>query len=161
MGIMHREVITRRRDTTIIASIIFLSLMIALARIIGELRINRFKIELISDPIFIAITLFILYIETIKCKTSYKYSVIANQLMIHKVKTRNQEILENIKIDNIVFFGRDKENKNKYKINNKKRYICNLFNCNTYCCIYKRNEGYGKFYFQPSRELIKKLKRVI
>ncbi|MGL5244098.1 MAG: hypothetical protein ACRC7R_02805, partial [Sarcina sp.] len=101
MGIMHREVINRRKDTTIIGSIVFLSIMIGLAKLIGNFKISHFKLESITDPIMIVLTIFILYLELRKCKVSYKYSVIANQLIIHKIKVNNQQTLENIKINNI------------------------------------------------------------
>lgn len=163
MGIMHREIIKKRRDITIVYSIIFLSLMIGIARLIGEIRFYNIKIEIVTDPIFILLGAMIIFYEMRKCETCYKYSVIADQLIIHKIKSsEHQETLENLKLNDIVFFGEEKDNSNKYKAKREKKYICDYINNNkTYCCVYKKDKEYRKFYFQPSGEMVEKLKKVI
>ena len=162
MGIMHREIIKQRRDITIIYGVVFLSLMIGLARVIGNIRFYNTKIEIVTDPIFISIGIILICYEMKKCKTSYKYSVIADQLIIHKIKSSEQETLENLKLDDIVFLGKGKEQINRYKAKREKKYICDLINKKqTYCCIYKKDREYRKFYFQPSGEMVEKLKKVI
>lgn len=162
MGIMHREIIKRRRDITIVSGIICLSLMIGLAKLIGDIKIYNIKVEIITDPIFILIGIAIICYEMKMCKTYYKYSVIADQLIIHKIQSSEQETLENLKLDDIVFLGTGRNEINKYKAKKEKKYICDLINTKeTYCCIYKKDREYRKFYFQPSGEMVKKLKKVI
>lgn len=161
MGIMHREVIRRRRDITIVGSIVFISLMIGLATLVGDLKIKHLRIERVTDPIFLVVTVLVILLEIKKLKISYKYSIIADQLIIHKMQSENQETLENIKLNNIVFLGDNKE-RNNIKTNKEKYYTCNILrNRHTYCCIYKNNDEYRKFYFQPSNKLVEKLKKAI
>lgn len=162
MGIMHKEIIKRRRDITIVGSIIFLSLMIGLARLVGDIKFYNVKIEIVTDPVFVLLGVMILGYEMRKCKTGYKYSVIANQLIIHKIISSEQETLENLKLDDIVFLGKGRDQINKYKAKREKKYICDYINYKeTYCCVYKKDREYRKFYFQPSGEMVEKLKKVI
>ncbi|MPQ44548.1 hypothetical protein [Clostridium tarantellae] len=162
MGIMHREVINRRKDTTIIGSIVFLSLMIGLAKLIGNFKINHFKLESITDPIMIVLTILILYLEIKKCKVSYKYSVIANQLIIHKIKVNEQQTLENIKLNNIISLKKEKNSFLRHFRNiTSKKYICSLVPKAVYCCVYKKDNDYKRFYFQPSGKLVEKLEKVL
>lgn len=161
MGTMHKEIITKRRDIAIIISIIALSLTISLSNIIGNIRFDSFNAEIITDPIFLVLTLVIFFREYRKCKTSYRYSIVANQLMIHKMKGNQQETLENVKINNIVYLGKDNSKKAKeFKVTSCKKYVCSLLDrTGHYCCIYKKQDKYYKFYFKPSKELVNKLEK--
>lgn len=159
MGTMHREVIKRRKATTIIMSIVFLCVMVSMAKSVGDFKINKISVEVITDPIFMVITLYFLFFEIFQCKIRYKYSIIADQLIIHKIKSEKQKTLENIKMSNIVYIGTEKNECKKYKTKSSSRYICNRIKSRTYCCIYEKDNKYGKFYFQPSEELIGKINR--
>lgn len=161
MGTMHKEVITKRRDIAIVVSIICMSLTISLSKIIGNIKFDSFNAEVITDPIFVILTLVIFFREYKKCKTSYKYSIVATQLMIHKMKSNEQETLENVKLNNIVYLGKDNPSKSKeFKATSCKKYVCSsLDRVGHYCCIYKKNDKYYKFYFKPSKELVYKLEK--
>lgn len=161
MGTMHKEVVKKRRDVAIIISIIFMSLAISLANFFGNFKFESFKAEKVTDPIFIFLTLVIFYREYRKCKISYKYSIVANQLMIHKVKDNSQSTLENIKLNNIVYLGKDDHKEAKeFKVSSCKKYVCSLLDrTGHYCCIYKNGDVYNKFYFKPSKTLVDKLEK--
>lgn len=158
MGIMHKEVIEQRRDSAIVISVIFASIMIGLAKFIGSIRFYNFKLENITNPMFIAATLVALYIVFRKCKTSYKYSIVSDKLLIHRIISKNQKVLENIKVDNIIYFGNNKREAKKYKCKNIRKYSCGILHSPAHFCIYENNKGeYHKFYFQPSNEFITKI----
>jgi hypothetical protein len=161
MGILHRELIGRKIATTLILSIVMLCVMIFLSNLIGDIRVRTYKIQKITDPIIALITITFFILETIKCRIKYKYSIIADKLMIHKVSSNVETILEKIRLTDIVYIGQNNKNKAKKKINifSSKSYICSKISRKTYCCIYKLGEGYKKVYFQPSEELINKINR--
>ncbi len=161
MGTMHKEVVTKRRDIAIVVSIICMSLTISLSNLIGNIKFDSFNAEVITDPIFVILTLVIFFREYRKCKTSYRYSIVANQLMIHKMKGNEQEILENAKLNNIVYLGKEDSKKARvFKTDSCKKYVCSLLDrTGHYCCIYKKNDKYHKFYFKPSKELVCKLEK--
>ena len=161
MGTMHKEVVKKRRDVAIVISIICMSLAISLSNFFGNIKFESFNAETITDPIFLVLTLVIFFREYRKCKTSYKYSIVANQLMIHKVKANKQSTLENIKLNNIVYLGKDYSKEAKdFKTSSCKKYVCSLLDTTGhYCCIYKNGDGYNKFYFKPSKTLVDKLEK--
>lgn len=159
MGIMHRETIRQNRANTIIGSIVFSSIMIAIAKFVGEFELSGGRIEVVTDPLFIIVTLIVLAILLRQCKISYKYSVIADQLIIHKVSDNEQEILENIKINDILYLGKEKKKLKKFVTKTTKRYTCNSFDKNNYCCIYNREGKNYKFYFRASDKFVDKINK--
>lgn len=163
MGTMHKEIVKKRRDVAIVISIVCMSLAIGLSNFFGNFKFESFNAETITDPIFLVLTLVIFFREYRKCNTSYKYSIVANQLMIHKVKSNKQSTLENIKINNIVYLGKDDSKEAKeFKISSCKKYVCSLLDVTGhYCCIYRKDDRYYKFYFKPSKTLVNKLERNI
>ncbi|MGL5615267.1 MAG: hypothetical protein ACRDD2_03420 [Sarcina sp.] len=161
MGIMHKEIIEQRRDKAIVLAIIFASVMIGLAKFVGGFKFFNYKLEYITDPIFILTTLIILYIAFRKTKTSYKYSIVSDRLLIHRINSKEQRVLENIKLDRIVYFGNEKNKVKDYKGKQVKKYICKLLSKKAYCCVYENEGNYNKFYFQPSNEFIKKINNYI
>ncbi|MDZ5254891.1 hypothetical protein [Clostridium sp. LIBA-8841] len=163
MGTMHKEIVKKRRDVAIVISIICMSLAISLSNFLGNFKFESFRAETITDPIFLVLTLVIFFREYRKCNTSYKYSIVANQLMIHKMKSNEQSTLENVKINNIVYLGKDDSKKEKeFKTSSCRKYVCSLLDLTGhYCCIYKKDDRYHKFYFKPSKELVNKLEKNI
>ena len=158
MGTMHRELIEKRKATTIISLIIILCAMLFLSTAIGEIKISRYyKLNIITDPVITFLTIVFFIFEIFKCKIKYKYSIIADKLMIHKVFLNDEKILEKIRLSDIVYVGKDVKWKKHFNISDTKKYICNLVTDKTYCCIYKLNGEYKKVYFQPSSELIRKI----
>ena len=143
MGTMHKEVVKKRRDVAIVISIVCMSLAISLSNFFGNIKFESFNAETITDPIFLVLTLVIFFREYRKCKTSYKYS------------------LENIKLNNIVYLGKDYSKEAKdFKTSSCKKYVCSLLDrTGHYCCIYKNGDGYNKFYFKPSKTLVDKLEK--
>ena len=151
MGTMHKEVVKKRRDVAIVISIVCMSLAISLSNFFGNIKFESFNAETITDPIFLVLTLVIFFREYRKCKTSYKYSIVANK----------QSTLENIKLNNIVYLGKDYSKEAKdFKTSSCKKYVCSLLDrTGHYCCIYKNGDGYNKFYFKPSKTLVDKLEK--
>ena len=158
MGTMHRELIVKRKATTIITLIVILCIMLFLASAVGEIKISRCKLNRITDPAITVVTIAFFIFEIFKCKIKYKYSIIADKLMIHKIFLNDEKILEKIRLSDIVYIGKDVKEKKHFNISTTKKYICNLITDKTYCCVYKLGEEYKKVYFQPSSELIRKIK---
>lgn len=157
MGTMHRELVGKRKATTIITLIVILCVMLFLSSAVGEIRISRCKLNSITDPAITFVTIIFFIFEIFKCKIKYKYSIIADKLMIHKVFLNDEKILEKIRLSDIVYIGKDVREKKHLNISTTKKYICNLITDKTYCCIYKLGGEYKKVYFQPSSELVRKI----
>ncbi len=165
MRIMYKEVVTRRKTPFMAAMLLGLVMMIVISNIVEQIKVSNYEIGFITNPVFFVITTIVITLELIKCKVKYKYSIIANQLIIHRLKNDKQSVVENIRIEDIVFIGKTKDikssiNKNIKKAVNSissKRYVCSMSMFNQYCCIYRYGDKYKRFYFEPSREFIKKI----
>ncbi|MBU3196893.1 hypothetical protein [Clostridium algidicarnis] len=166
MKIMYKEVVTRRKTPFIAAMLLGLVIMIVISNIVEQIKISNYEIGFITNPVLFVITAMVIILELIKCRVKYKYSIIANQLIIHRLKNNNQSVVENVKIEDIVFIGKTKDikgciNKNIKKTLNSisaKRYVCSMSMFNQYCCIYKYGDKYKRFYFEPSIQFLNKIK---
>lgn len=157
MGIMQKETISQNRANTIIGSIVFSSVMITIAKFIGDFELSGGRIEVITDPLCVIITVIVLAILVRQCKVSYRYSVIADELIIHRVSRSEQEILENIKVNDILYLGKEKKEVKAFNTKATKRYTCNSFDKNNYCCVYKKDGQNYKFYFRASDKFVDKI----
>ncbi len=160
MNTMYKEVIERRKTPVVVGSFIFITLMIAISNGVENIRIFDYRIGNMMDPILMIITLGLILVELLKCRVRYKYSIIADQLIIHKLYNDEQNIIENIKLQDIVFVGKMKELNKKVQVLSSKNCICSLIHLNHVCCIYKDGQNFKKLYIQPSSKLLEKLKRV-
>lgn len=161
MGTMYKEIVARRRTPVVIGIFIGLAIMIVISNFIEQIHVANYNIGFITNPILLMITAIIICIEVFKCKVSYRYSIIADQLIIHKMKDKEQNVVENVKLKNIIFIGKVKELKNNLEISTSKKYTCSVMSMNNYCCVYKDGNQYRKFYFQPSGRMISKIKTAI
>ena len=160
MGIMQREVRNHKISTTIVESIIFMSFMIFISGIVGQVRLENVRLESITDPVCIVITIIAIIWLFKNSSTSYKYSVVADQFIIHKVTDKNQNILENIKVGNILYIGKDEKQIKKFKACICKKYTCSMSTSERYCCIYNDNGKVNKFYFEASSNFVEKVKKL-
>jgi hypothetical protein len=154
---MHKEVIERKKASAIVVSIIVLCLMIVLSNYNQSVVIYNQQVSIFIDISIIVLTIAFGVLQVLRCRTYYKYSIVADKLIIHKVKSTEQVTLENINIKDIVYLGKIISSPKKYPISSTRLYVCNILGLKTYCCIYKNAHKYKKFYFQPSEELINKL----
>lgn len=154
MGNMYKETVTRKKTISVIKVFTILIVALFLLSIIEELYNNNIKlITVIIDVGFIIILL----TEVFKCKVKYTYSIIADQFIIHKISGLGDKVVENIKIKNIEYIGKDDFVRFKGKLITNKKYMCHTYKLRPFCCIYREDNKYKKFYFQPSIGLIEKI----
>lgn len=153
MGNMYKETVTRKKSISFIKVFIVLIAVLVFLSIVEELFNNMRLVTVVANLLFIII----LFTELFKCKVKYTYSIIADQFIIHKISGLGDRVVENIKIRNIEYVGKDDFARFKGKLITNKKYMCHTYDLSPYCCIYKENDKYKKFYFQPSINLIKKI----
>jgi hypothetical protein len=158
MGNMYKEVIFRKRLPVFIVFFVVMIIVLYLLKIAEIMNLIPIHMARIID-IFCLFTLisFAIY-EIKKCQVQYKYSIIGEQLIIHRVKGKSQKLVEDIKIQDIRYIGPISK-RHAVKWGNKRRnYICSLINLNKHCCIYADGHKSHEVYFEPSSELIEKIK---
>ncbi|SFC80108.1 hypothetical protein [Clostridium uliginosum] len=157
---MHREVVVRRKAPVIAGLLLIITMMIYLHNGVGNLPLNNMRVIKLVNVFIIVSTIGIIFFGIIKCKVSYKYSIIANKLIINKIFSNQETNLESINVSEIVYVGKTgKKNyiSKEYIVKNKGNHLCGLSNTKTFCCIYKKEDQYYRFNFNPSDQLIRKL----
>lgn len=158
MGAMYKEIIYRRRLPVFIVFFAVMTIVLYLLKIAEIMELIPIHMSREIDLIcLIAVISFGVYGIRI-CQIQYKYSIIGEQFIIHKIKGHNQKIVEDIRIQDIEYIGLIKNLQSNKKGCKNKKYICSLFNLNKYCCIYDDGGMVHKVWFEPSSEFIEKIK---
>ena len=155
---MHREVVHGRKIPAIMISL--LAITIALYTIeIAEMTIGKtFRVYRGIEVVLLLAIVFVLFKEFKRCSLSYKYSIIADKLIINKLNCKGDNILESIRIQDIVFIGRKVEIPKKLsKLKCHGSYLSSLTTPKKCYCVYKRNGQLIKFSFEPSERLLKRV----
>lgn len=155
---MYREIVERRRAIVILMLFVVLSFIIVLYDILGNLTFGEYNLTKLSQIVFSGIMFYIIYRQIIKCKIRYKYSVMGDQLIIHKLNGKHEIIVEDVEFRDIEYIGKDKTLEEKFNSRNSRKYLCTLGHSNKCYCIYRNGGKLKKFYFEPSEKLIKKIK---
>lgn len=160
MGAMYKEIIFRKRLPVIIVFFFAMIVLISILKIIEVMDIVPLHLSREVDIICLFSLLLFGGYEIQKCRVQYKYSIIGDELIIHKLKGEEQILVEDIKIEDIQYIGCISRSYNKKKNVKTKKYICSILNINKYCCIYSEGNKNYKMYFEPSRDLINKVKSI-
>jgi hypothetical protein len=157
MGIMHKEVLKKRKAPVLILSIIMISIAIVVSEVFRTIKISGAYVSGISDPILLLLTGVFLFFQYKKCKYEYKYSIIGEDFIINKISDKKVNILQDININDIV--GIKKTKVGFLASIFSKRYVCSAFSFDVYCCMYRDGSKIRKFYFQPSCCLVDRINR--
>ncbi|MGL5649495.1 MAG: hypothetical protein ACRDDY_16765 [Clostridium sp.] len=157
---MQREIVVKKKAPVIAIVLIVITCMLYLHQGLKFIKFRGALTFEICNTIILALTCLILLREIISCSTSYKYSVIADKLIVNKIFMSKEKNLASIRISDIEYIGKKSE---APKIKSKfiGSFVCSLLNNNTCVCIYKKNGEYYKFSFEPSNEFVCKLNREI
>ncbi|ACD22941.1 hypothetical protein FDE76_06580 [Clostridium botulinum] len=154
---MHKEVVIRKKAPVIAIVLLIITAMLYLYQGISILGIKNIRLVRFYNISIVFLTLSIIFFEIMKCRISYKYSIIANKLIINKIFHNNEKNLESINLADIVYLGKSNYIAKEYIVKNKGNYSCGIINKKKFCCIYKRENVYYKFSFNPSDKLIRRL----
>lgn len=155
---MHKEIVQRKKIPVVILLFIILITFICLSDILSKISIGNINIKIFVTMFFNVLMITLCYIEFSKCKVKYKYSIVADQFIIHKIKGEEITIVEDIKLKNIEFIGKHGNCDADIHISSSKKYICSAFIGSRFCCVYKVGDKFKKFYFEPSDGLMNKIR---
>ena len=155
---MYREMVQRKKFPAIVLLFVTLIAIICLSEILPKISIGSINIKTFATMVFYILMVALCYMEFSKCKIKYKYSIVADQFIIHKIKGEEVKIQEDIKLKDIEFIGKYSNCNTDIHISSSKKYMCSTFNGNKFCCVYKSGEKFKKFYLEPSDGLMNKIK---
>jgi hypothetical protein len=157
MKTMYKEEIMRKRLPVILEMFALLVLTIFISDLIEKIRVANRSIGIITNPVLIIFMGIMLILSIVRCSEKYRYSIIADQLIVHRIIKGEQIVVENIKLKDIKYIGRASRLKEKLDIKYTKRHGCSIFAYRRFCCIYKDGNSMNKFYFGPSENFISKV----
>lgn len=157
MRSLHREIVEKCKTAAIVTSILVICIMITISNLLSKIKIYDITIKDIINPIIFLLTIMYIIFQIISCRTKYKYIIIGDKLIINKIINNTQVNLENIDMSDIIFIGKNIRLNRNYRISATRRYITNIFE-HKICCVHRKGNRLEKFYFQPSEEMIIKIK---
>jgi hypothetical protein len=156
--IMHKEVVRGRKIPAIMISLLAITIALYVVEITEIMIGKTFQIYRVIDIILLIMIVFVLFKEFKYCSLAYKYSIIADKLIINKLNSKGDNILESIRIQDIVFIGKRIEiPKNISKTKSRGNYLSSITTTKRYYCIYEKDGQLMKFSFEPSERLLKRI----
>ena len=155
---MYKQMVERKKFSAIVFLFVTLIILICLSDLLSSISLEIVNIRNVVTVFFSILMIILCYIEFSKCRVKYKYLIVADQFIIHKIKGEEVSVLEDVKFKNIDFIGRCENYNANIHISTSKKYICSMFLRSKFCCVYKAEDKFKKFYFEPSEGLINKIK---
>ncbi|GCD08378.1 hypothetical protein LGL55_24865 [Clostridium tagluense] len=155
---MYKEMVQRKKFPVVVVLFITLITFICLSDLLPKINIGSINLKTFITMFFNTLMVALCFIEFSRCKIKYKYSIVADQFIIHKIRGEESKILEDIKLKDIEFIGKHSNCNTHIHISSSKKYICSTFNGSKFCCVYKAGDKFKKFYFEPSEGLMNKIR---
>lgn len=157
---MHREIVAKKKIPAITMILFLITAILYMAEGVERSKLNNSIIGQVLNVFLIILTLALIFIEIRSCCVSYKYSIIADKLIINLVSNKEIKTLKSIKMSDILYIGKKTNMPKEYLLYKKaKSYLCNRVNGNYYYCIYKNGDKVEKIKFQPSDKFISRILR--
>lgn len=155
---MHKEVVVKKRAPVIYTVLFSITILLYLSEAIERTKYNEQLLGYLVDSILLIIAVYLTIREVRSCYISYKYSVIADKLIINSMTNKSEKNLESIKMSNILYIGNKANMPKEYHgVFRNKNYTCNRMGNKNFYCIYKYKDDIRKIKFQPSEVFIDKI----
>lgn len=158
MKIMYREEYSRKKLPAVVGIFFFMALLIFVSDTIKESANNNVVISVVVSVTLPLAIIISVVLATIKCRCKFRYSLIADQFIIHRLNGQDLIIEKNIELEQVVSIEQISSIKFLFKRMRHQGYILSLFNRRTFSCTYKQGNDTETFFFQPSEIFVNKIK---
>ncbi|CAM2903321.1 hypothetical protein HAHI6034_07215 [Hathewaya histolytica] len=157
---LYKEVVERKTNSIIFNCLIMLMCFIVISDLFKSMQNKIAFYSIIRYGLYLSMgALFFLHMRRIK--TKYKYSVIQNELIIHKIIGNEESLVEAINLNKIENIERCHYLRDIFCFYRSKKYNIGMITKQNYICIYRSGNKLKKFYFKPSDKLIKTIEKSI
>ena len=111
--------------------------------------------RLIVDSVLVMGFLYLMYSSFHMSKECYRYSIIADDLLIHRMSGDKPLLVERVKVADIRYFGEVGKNPEVSRVRGS-NYTCEFMK-GRYCLVYEDGGREKKFFFKPSTCMIGKI----
>lgn len=155
---MHREIVERKKVKVITILLLAVTMVLYISQGIKLAGLDNYFLGDLLNGILLVLIVFFIIKEIRSFSLAYKYSIIADKLIINRIRSREERNLESIKISDILYIGKKSEIPKKYnRVKGSNSYLCNRMSYQTYCCIYQKGDTISRFNFQPSNSFIERV----
>lgn len=154
---MHKEVIVRSKIRILISILLVIVIALYLERFIDIARFNNNGGFTTTDLGLVLLTSIVVFYELLSVNLKYKYSIIADKLIVNRSLFRKEKNLVSIRTSDILYVGKKKDMPKSIKGKSIGSYSCNVVQQGEKVCIFKQGEELYKFNFNPSDRLVNKL----
>ena len=156
---MHKELVVKKRSHAIIIIMFVIAFMLYAFDVIEMVKGTNTNLAYGCYFIVGLFTTLFIAKQYLSCRTCYKYSIIANELIINKIYRNNEKNISNISMKDIVYIGRKNEVPKEYKARSEGKYSFYSIRFNSDCCVYNKNGNLSMFDFNPSDKFIERVKK--
>lgn len=166
MGVLYKEVV-RHRKISFAKGLLVLFLLALISSTLANSSdfSNRYDIEiefiLIADALVGVYTLRLAYHMFYLSRVCFSYKLIDKELIFEKMVGGSRKAILSFDAKYIEQFVPAGELKNIKDVDRTYKFLCKHSKNKVYCCIVNCKGRKVKYYFQPSEELIRKLKTVV
>lgn len=158
---MHKEIVVKRKMHVIVLALLVVTVMLYIQQGLKLINFDSNKTPIVCKILLTAIATLIIIRECISCNISYRYALIANKFIINKIFSKGEKTLVSVKISDIIYIGKKNDGLKKYNAKLIGNYTFNKLAISQYCCIYRVDGNYYKFYFKPSDCFIRRIMQKI
>lgn len=154
MACIYNEKV-ERKGTPLLLGLIALTLSLLIASYLSKAAGVAGMYRIIVDTVLVMGFLYIMYSSFNMSKECYRYSIIADDLLIHRMNGDKPQLVERVKVSDISYFGEVGKNPDVSKVRGS-NYTCEFMK-GRYCLVYREGGREKKFFFKPSACMIGKI----
>lgn len=157
---IHREIVAKKKIPVITMILFSITAILYMAEGVERSKLSNSIIGHVINFTLIIVSIVLISLEVRSCFIYYKYSIIADKLIINLVNNKDIKTLKSIKMCDILYIGKKSNIPKEYLSYRKtKNYLCNRINGKYYYCVYKNGDKIEKIKFQPSDKFINRVLR--
>lgn len=166
MGTIYKEIIRHKRISFIRGlALLFLSILSINILVNSSSYSTRYNIELglilLADSILLVIMLKFAFDLAYLHRICYTYKLIDRELIFERKIGNSRKVILSVDTKYMELLSLRHEVKNIKGIDRTYKFLCNPLKSRTYCCVVNHHGKRIMFYFQPSDELVNKIKTIL
>jgi hypothetical protein len=154
MACIYNEKV-ERKGTPLLLVLIAVTLSLLIASYLSKAAGVAGTYRLIVDSVLVMGFLYLMYSSFHMSKECYRYSIIADDLLIHRMSGDKPLLVERVKVADIRYFGEVGKNPEVSRVRGS-NYTCEFMK-GRYCLVYEDGGREKKFFFKPSTCMIGKI----
>jgi hypothetical protein len=166
MGIIYKETVRYKRYSFLRSIIVLFLFIVTMNLLVNSVHYSSrydiaIEIILLAGGVLAAYVLKVGFDMAYTHRICYRYKLIDKELIFERTFGSSDKVILSVNAKDIELLMPLSEAKETKGVDRIYKFLCGSQNNNIYCCVVNNNGQKIKFYFQPSDELVKKIKLVM